>query len=138
MIQDRLLLSKCFIFSDEVSQEFERLAFQYGLTVKVIPLSEHHEFYSAEDIELWEVSRINLRSVSPTNYEGLLRVWNWGNIPTVKVTLSGVDALFVQSPGGVVGAVLWPAAVVVARYGLCLIFLSIFKYSGQVSPIKFF
>ena len=36
-------------------QEFKRLAFTYGLQVRVIPLQDHHPIYSCEDIELWEV-----------------------------------------------------------------------------------
>ncbi len=90
------------------------MAFLYGIDVKVIPLSEHHELYCAEDIELWEVRRSNQ---SPrTKDESLLRVWNWGNRLEVKVTFSGVDMVFSQSPCGVVGAVLWPASVIVGRY----------------------
>ena len=38
--------------------EFERLAGLYGLSVKNIPLTDHHPIYCKEDIEIWEVRRV--------------------------------------------------------------------------------
>jgi len=39
-------------------QEFYRLALNHGLEVHIVPLQEHHEIYSSEEIELWKIRRI--------------------------------------------------------------------------------
>ena len=37
------------------------MAAGYDMTVRVIPLEEHHSFYSTDDIEMWEVTRKHVK-----------------------------------------------------------------------------
>lgn len=92
------------------------------MVVKVIPLAEHDEVYSAEDIELWEVRRNSNNSnqldiVSKQSSPPTLLVKNWGNVPLVRCTIDNIDVEITQEMEhrGIIGGVLWPCSVIVSR-----------------------
>ncbi len=151
-------------------QEFERLAADHNLCVRIIPLNEHHEQYCAEDIELWEVVRsrplrnagavneqqqqmlcdsgsCNSESGAPCSNKNISThkdapcsalsgqehysqtttplhlsvpacvVTRWGAVPYAAVTLRGIPVLIEQDTHQrLIGAALWPSAVIVSRY----------------------
>lgn len=84
----------------------------------MVPLSDHHPLFCAEDVELWEVTRA-ARDSGDSTADGpppKLCLETWGDsLEEVKVVLQGRPVRFVQDPRGAIGAVLWPASVVLAR-----------------------
>lgn len=98
-------------------QEFERLAKMHGMKVRVVPLSEHHDCYSAEDIEIWEVTRARNSGEHPdvdASVNGVA-VYNWGNVASVDVSINDVAISVRQDLGGVIGSIVWPSSVIAAR-----------------------
>lgn len=123
-------------------QEFHRLCDVFGLSVSVIPLSEHHPVYRAEDIELWEVRRKAASSPSSSSVHDAaslgrrpktreLLVENWGEDKEwVNMIITGGVAFELSSSvrneplplriwqsGGSsgIGGVLWPSSVICSR-----------------------
>lgn len=86
----------------------------------MIPLSDHHPLFCAEDVELWEVIRAARDSSSDSTAGDLppklLSITTWGDsLREAEAVLQGRRVRFVQDPCGAIGAVLWPASVVLAR-----------------------
>lgn len=99
--------------------------------VAVVPLSEHHPIYRAEDIEIWEVRR--RQQVADHNRRNIfddgrakLAVHNWGEaLPVIEATLvtyppdgTSVVPLRISqaaSGGSTVGNMLWPSSVLCSR-----------------------
>ena len=100
------------------AQEFERLAELHGMKVRVVPLSEHHACYSAEDIEIWEVTRAcNAEKHSDTDSVlNRVTVSSWGNVASVDVSINDVAVSVRQDLGGVIGSIVWPSSVIASRY----------------------
>ena len=102
------------------TQEFERLAELHGMKVRVVPLSEHHDSYSAEDIEIWEVTRActvaNAEKHSDTDSAANgVTVLSWGNVASVDVSINDVAVSVRQDLGGVIGSIVWPSSVIASR-----------------------
>lgn len=107
-------------------EEFERLAHSLGLTVRVIPLAEHHEVYCAEDIEIWEVRTRSSSSGTDVSSEdrgsinsssnNSLEVLSWGSVEEVSFRICGRPHTLQQQCSGVIGAVVWPSAVIASRF----------------------
>ena len=96
-------------------QEFERLASVYHLSVKVIPISQHHELYCAEDIEIWEVRRMS-QNEPARNGDDSVQVTSWGSeLAEVGISMLGTPVTLRQIPSGLIGAVLWPSSVILSR-----------------------
>lgn len=110
-------------------QEVERLAVKYGLKVDVIPPSEHHDVYSAEDIELWKVTK-NVhnpeKALKPLKHEKnpssshndmSLVMETWGDLDEISVKIAGIPVRVKQQRDlGGVGCVLWPTSVIISRF----------------------
>ena len=90
------------------------------MKVRVVPLSDHHAIYSAEDIEIWEVTRARHVEES-TNVETVVSirdtvtVHSWGNIPFIDVSINDVPVSVRQDLGGVIGNIVWPSSVIASR-----------------------
>ena len=96
------------------------------MIVNVIPLSDHHECYRAEDIELWEVRRIseiskNVFNKLESNCKNSLIVNNWGNLNEINIKINEIDLLIKQDIDGIIGSVLWPSSVIGSRLLLLLL-----------------
>ncbi len=88
------------------------------MNVQVIPLSEHHPVYCAEDIEIWEVSRNVNRNVGSSSNRCVFSTW--GETKTlIPVSIDGINISIHQSPAQAIGGVLWPSSAVASRYSLC-------------------
>jgi len=102
------------------------------MKVRLVPLSEHHECYSADDIEIWEVSRLH-SSVTKICSRGHLAednivqavdkiseliICNWGQVPVVEAVLDGVAVKIAQDLNGIIGNTLWPSSVIASRFAL--------------------
>lgn len=86
-----------------------------GMVAQVIPLSDHHSIYCAEDIEIWEVSRIgNNRNLNCSSNRCIFSTWGESK-PIIPVTMDGVEFSIYQSPMEGIGGVLWPSTVVASR-----------------------
>ena len=109
------------------------------MSVRVIPLCEHHSDFCAEDIEIWEVTRnqdmdtrelsvvenmhtselgdksVNINSKSQQSYQQVLEIKSWGQTNEVTVIMCGIELRIKQNPSGIIGAVLWPSSVIVSR-----------------------
>ena len=98
------------------------------MIVRVIPLNEHHECYRAEDIELWEVRKLNEKSQSifnqmESNIQNPLIIKNWGNFKEINVKMNDIDFIIQQDVDGVIGSVLWPSSVIASRSYIIIYFL---------------
>jgi hypothetical protein len=92
--------------------------------VKVVPLSEHDSDYCADDIEIWEVKRID-GSYDSEKVENVLCMKSWGDIPVVEANFFGSNNLKIsQSVSGTIGCILWPSSVVLSRFFLFDYFVS--------------
>ena len=117
------------------NQEFKRLALKYGLTVSVVPISEHHGVYCCEDIEIWEVTRIDLiqsaslssastSKCSNGNIDSYLQCLMWGDdIPDIPCKLFAHGQYFdvniqqlVSQGRCSIGNHLWASSVIASRY----------------------
>lgn len=94
------------------------------MNVKLVPLADHHQLFSAEDIEIWEVTRrpskLHTQQLEPSAGDVLVR--SWGPLPELGFTLRAASLSSVpltvrvrQDIDGVIGGVLWPSAVIAAR-----------------------
>ena len=111
------------------------------MKVRVIPLSEHHDSFSAEDIEIWEVTRYPsaLTSMSSENVSSPfnsssssscssssskeLEIRSWGQVEVVEVVLRGIPLQVKQELDGVIGSVVWPSSVIASRFSLAFALL---------------
>jgi hypothetical protein len=90
-----------------------------GLRVQVIPLSEHHPVYCAEDIEIWEVSRKDsgtCSSISSSKSRCIFSTWGESKME-IPVAFDGLNLTIHQSPSQGIGGMLWPSSAVASRYG---------------------
>eukprot|EP01038_Epipyxis_sp_PR26KG_P005780 gene5780-7978_t len=110
-------------------QEFNRLSFQHNMIVNVIPLTEHHDLFSADDIEIWEVRRLGSTLLEPLQHGNLIRnqlltVDVWGDShPFVPIHIGDLSLSIQQDITGGIGCSLWPSSIILSRYLL--------KYSLQ-------
>jgi predicted nicotinamide N-methyase len=111
-------------------QEFQRLCELRGLVVTVIPLSEHHSIYRAEDIELWEVRRISPLGGDIMDNRSKLLLHCWGeDKECIRATLTTSIQDCSQLPqqiipltikqsqvsGSGIGSFLWASSVIASR-----------------------
>lgn len=98
-------------------QEFQRLCALKGLEVTVIPLSDHHPNFCADDIEMWEVTRMkeNSLSSSASNQRNVV-VLQWDdNSDHVPIVINGKQFNINQSSSQGIGGALWPSSIIVSR-----------------------
>jgi SAM-dependent methyltransferase len=101
--------------------EFARLSEARGLRVRVVPLDQHDDLFSAEDIEIWEVSRAGCARDTERD-EQVLSVLTWGSsLPEVRLVLGGIDLTVKQDVVGAIGSVLWPSSVIASRFLSCVL-----------------
>jgi predicted nicotinamide N-methyase len=101
-------------------QEFRRLCSLKGLQVNIIPMTEHHPNYCAEDIEIWEVLRIDsLLSPSSDSIHSAasssshsFQLLSWGEGQDIPFLLNGHRFTIKQTSSLGVGGALWPSSVV--------------------------
>ena len=110
-------------------QEFERLAALRGMQVRVIPLTEHHAVYSAEDIEIWEVTKCDASVATVTSSANSDRnnnsdsqgvgtsaiFYSWGEVPIVQFNMCGVQLSLKQRLNGLISDMLWPSSALASR-----------------------
>jgi predicted nicotinamide N-methyase len=105
--------------------EFKHLATIHGLRVSIIPLAEHHEEYCCDDIEIWEVTRVDADDgVSSSQFDTsgeILEVVTFGDSRMeveVQIRSARAEKTFkiFQEPSTVVGCYVWPSAVAVSRF----------------------
>ena len=105
----------------------------------MIPLGEHHDSFSAEDIEIWEVTRypsaltsmssenvsspFNSSSSSSSSSGKELEIRSWGQVEVVEVVLRGIPLQVKQELDGVIGSVVWPSSVIASRFSLAFALL---------------
>ena len=92
------------------------------MKVRVIPLSDHHASYSAEDIEIWEVTRArhvaeNSNVDTVVTLRDTVTVHSWGNVSSVDVSINNLSVSVRQDLGGVIGSIVWPSSVIASRRG---------------------
>ncbi len=98
-------------------QEFQRLCATKGLSVNLVPLSEHHETYCAEDIEIWEVRRMNSDGSSvklDSKQRCILQTWGEQK-ELIPIFLDGLELQIQQTPKSGIGGILWPSSVIATR-----------------------
>jgi hypothetical protein len=115
------------------------------MAVRVIPLSEHDSYYSCEDIEIWEVTRVTSTAVGNQilswpmiDRRGGISLQNWGDgeevilahcslphtVPQeaslLRIHQQGkkqLEEVSDQGGGGIIGSYIWASSVVVSRLG---------------------
>jgi hypothetical protein len=98
------------------------LASKYSLEVQTIPLSEHDDLYSMDDIEIWEVRRASNVEMKGAEWQnriiksGALKMLSWGDIPQVEAQFFNEMIVPIsQAIEGTIGCVLWPSSVILSR-----------------------
>lgn len=90
-----------------------------GLEVHIIPMSEHHPTYCAEDIELWEVVRVNSdisNSITSKKEIPEFQLKDWGEDKIeVRFELLGREFSVKQLSSMGVGGAVWPSSVICSR-----------------------
>lgn len=92
-------------------EEFTRLAALYNLHVAIIPISQHHDFYSSDEIEIWRVTRI-----PPSATNASLELSSFGAVESVEARTAQYRWHVTQRPNGDIGCCIWASSVIVSRY----------------------
>jgi hypothetical protein len=95
-------------------KEFRKLARKYSLSVELVPIEEHDDYFSAEDIEIWKITKIGKerkRDIEPQR----LTVLSWGNVGVVSCEIDRIPVPIKQNLSGSIGCTLWPSSVVLSR-----------------------
>jgi len=98
--------------------EVRKLCSIYGLKVKVIPLSHHHEDYNCDEIELWEITMNNEKNSKEEEEEEeveLLQILEWGNHDYINIKIFNKLIHIKQNTSDVMGT-LWASSVVLSRW----------------------
>jgi predicted nicotinamide N-methyase len=125
-------------------QEFRRLCLLKGLKVNIVPMKEHHPKYCAEDIEIWEVLRINSpldlaqnemnqRNNQQNNYA--FQLLDWGEGKDIPFQLKNSVHVLKQFSSLGVGGAIWPSSVICSRKLMTKEFQSVLKKKLD-SPAK--
>lgn len=87
--------------------------------MKVIPLSEHHETYCAEDIEIWEVRRRSIhqetQSLADSKQQCVVKTWGENKL-LIPILLDGIEVNIHQTPHLGIGGILWPSSIICTRH----------------------
>lgn len=97
-------------------QEFARLCSLKGLQVHLIPMNEHHPTFCAEDIELWEVTRLNSNLPLAQRSQQAFELKDWGeDHPIIRFAVQGKEYSVKQISSMGVGGAIWPSSVICSR-----------------------
>lgn len=83
-----------------------------GLTVQLVPFSDHHPIYSSEDIEIWIVRRNNC-AIESSKSSLPFELVSWGeSLSEINAKIKGVPVTLHQVVGGGIGGILWPSSAI--------------------------
>ena len=97
-------------------KEFRRLARKYSLTVDLVPIEDHDDYYSGDDIEIWRVKKSGNSFKEREIVRRSLNLLSWGNIDVVSCDINGMLIPIKQDTSGSIGCMLWSSSVVLSRY----------------------
>lgn len=95
--------------------EVQRLCEVYNLVLTVIPASNHHPVYSADDIELWIIQHKSHDHQAHVTIVPL-QLLTWGQeLESISLLLHGKQVTIKQQPHSSIGCFLWPSSIICSR-----------------------